>query len=206
VKFFLDSADPGEIRAGVAGKLLEGVTTTAALVGQALAAAGGRRDERDLLEEICGAVGGPVTVEVSVGSEEDMFGRACALARIANNLVVTLSLTSEGLRVVQRCAREGIKTHVTRCFSPGRAILAARAGAVYVSPFVDPMDSGSPDAASLIRRIVALNRSYELPAEVMVTALRSRGQIVDASMAGAQIASVSFGVLQEIERRPADTR
>jgi transaldolase len=205
MKFFVVSADPSEIRACALQAIIEGVS-----VGASTAAA----DRAALVREICAVFGGPVSVPVGDGGGEAPEGRwrksdgsealesrlglleeARTLATIASNVVAELPFSESGLGVVRACAAEGIKTHVARCLTPVQALRAAQAGASYASPSGRPEDAADFD---LVRKIVASYKTYGIATEVLVVAVRSAGDVLDAALAGAQIASVPFPFLQQI--------
>jgi transaldolase len=194
MKFFVDSADLSEIRACARQGIIDGVSV-GALPGAA--------DQRALLQEICEIFKGPVCtrwiVDGQRGLPDRMRAEALTLGRIAPQIVVELPPTDDGLKVVRACAAQGIKTHAVRCPSPGQAVQAAQAGASYVSAFDEALDDVA--GADLIRKIVAVYKTYGIKTEVSTASVRSVGQIVDVALAGAQITVVSFPILQQIVER-----
>jgi transaldolase len=204
MKFFVDSADLSEIQACVRQGIIDGVSV-GALPGAA--------DQRALLQEICEIFKGPVCTKRIVdgqrgfgdgqagssGLPDRMRAEALTLGRIAPQIVVELPSTDDGLKVVRACAAQGIKTNVVRCPSPGQAVQAAQAGASYVSAFDEALDDVA--GVDLIRKIVAVYKTYGIKTEVSTASVRSVGQIVDVALAGAQITVVSFPILQQIVER-----
>jgi len=200
VKLFIDSADPREIRDGLAQGLVDGVTTNPSLLSAVAGASG--RAPRDVLREICDLVKGPVNAEVVANDVEGMLREGRELARLASNVVVKFPLTTEGLSAVRVFAAEGIRTNVTLCFDPVQALLAAKAGASYVSPFVGRLDDIAIDGMDLVRKIIAIYRTYQFKTEVLVASVRNPNHLVDAALAGAQVATVPFAVLRNLIKHP----
>lgn len=200
MKLFIDSADPREIRDGLAQGLVDGVTTNPSLLSAVAGASG--RAPRDVLREICDLVKGPVNAEVVANDVEGMLREGRELARLASNVVVKFPLTTEGLSAVRVFAAEGIRTNVTLCFDPVQALLAAKAGASYVSPFVGRLDDIAIDGMDLVRKIIAIYRTYQFKTEVLVASVRNPNHLVDAALAGAQVATVPFAVLRNLIKHP----
>jgi transaldolase len=196
MKFFIDTADVREIRECVEQGIIDGVTTNPSLVAKS------GRKFRDVLVEICELVKGPVSAEVVAQDKDGMMREARDLAKVAPNVVVKIPLTAEGLKAVRTCSDEGIKTNVTLCFSPVQALLAAKAGAGYISPFVGRLDDIAHDGMDLIRKIVAIYRNYVMPTEVLVASVRSPNHIVEAALCGAHVATVPYAVLQQLVKHP----
>jgi len=197
VQFLVESADPGEVTACVAARRASGVITSAALVAEAARRAG--REPRDLLREICGAVNGPVGVEVVPdGVHHDvMLREARACAEVAGNVVVALPANEAGIEVIRACAAARIRTGVAVYPSPEQALAAARAGAAQVWA---PFDRApGADAGDGIRKLTALLRTFDLRTEVVVRAIRSSADIVDAALAGAQAIAAPPAVLRELD-------
>lgn len=200
MKFFIDSADPTEIRDCVEQGVVDGVTTNPSLIAKVVS--GTNRSPRDLLGEICDLVKGPVSAEVLAEDREGMLREGRDLAKIAPNIVVKLPLSIEGLKAVRVLANEGIKTNVTLCFDPVQALLAAKAGAGYISPFVGRLDDIALDGSDLVRKIVAIYRTYEFKTQVLVASVRGLNHIVDAALAGAQVVTVPYAVLKQLVKHP----
>ena len=202
MKFFIDGADPKEIRTCVEQGLIDGVTTNPTLISKVLGAGGTARDPRALLKEICDLCKGPVSAEVVSEDKDGMMREAHEYVKIAPNIVVKLPLTTEGLKAVRACAEEKITTNVTLCFSPVQAILAAKAGAGYISPFVGRLDDIANDGIDLVRKIVAIYKTYDFKTEVLVASVRGPNHIVEAALVGAHVATVPFAVLQTLVKHP----
>jgi transaldolase len=200
MKLFIDSADPKEIRDCVEQGIIDGVTTNPSLLAKAVGTSG--KDPRALLREICDLVKGPVSAEVTAEDREEMLRQGRELAALAPNIVVKLPLTTEGLKVVRVFAGEHIKTNVTLCFNPVQALLAAKAGAGYISPFIGRLDDIAIDGVDLVRKITAIYRTYEFKTEVLVASVRGPNHIVDAAIAGAHVATVPYAVLQQLIKHP----
>jgi transaldolase len=200
MKLFIDSADPKEIRDCVEQGIIDGVTTNPSLLSKVAIASG--REARAVLREICDLVRGPVSAEVTAEDPDGMLRQGRELAALAANVVVKLPLTTEGLKVVRILAGEHIKTNVTLCFSAVQALLAAKAGASYISPFIGRLDDIAADGTELVRQITAIYRTYDYRTEVLVASVRSPNQIVDSAMTGAHIATVPYAVLQQLVKHP----
>jgi transaldolase len=196
MKFFVESADLGEIRACVERGTIGGVSIAASPPGD-------RR--RALIQEVCALYPGPVSAELPGGTPDhplpqvdQIVREARALARLAPNLVVRLPSTDDGLQAVQALSASGIRTQVAGCRSPAGAILAARVGATYLSPIGGRIDDVVTDGIDLVRKIIAAYKTYELATEVLVTTAGNAAQVVEAALAGAQIAAVSFALLERL--------
>jgi transaldolase len=196
VKLFIDTADVGEIREAAAMGLLDGVTTNPTLV----AATG--RDMRSVLTEICELVPGPVSGEVLSTTYQEMLDEAHELASIAPNIVVKIPLIAEGLRVVKKLTEEGIKTNVTLCFSPLQAVLAAKAGATFISPFVGRLDDVGHEGMETVAQIVEAYANYGYKTEVLVASVRSPLHVLEGIRLGAHVATVPYKVLLQLIKHP----
>jgi transaldolase len=196
VKFFLDTADVAEIRKAVDLGLCDGVTTNPTLVART-----GRPFE-DVLKEIVGLVHGPVSAEVTAPDFDGMLEEARTYAKVAPNVVVKVPLVLEGLKVVKALTDEGIRTNVTLCFSPGQALLAAKAGATYVSPFVGRLDDVAEDGMALVAQIIEIYRNYEFTTQVLVASVRNPLHVVQAARMGADVATLPFSVLAQLAQHP----
>ncbi len=196
MKFFLDTASVKEIREGVALGVVDGITTNPSLVAKE------GRPFREIVEEICRLVDGPINLEV-VGTDADtMVAEGRDLAKIHANVVVKIPMIAEGLKAVRRLHLEGIKVNVTLCFSPNQALLAAKAGATYISPFIGRLDDISHVGMDLIRDILAIYRNYGYPTQVLAASLRHPLHVVEAAKAGAHVATMPFAVLQQLLKHP----
>jgi transaldolase len=185
LKLFVETADPGEVRACMERNLAEGVSTSLTLTSEGLS-------------EICALARGPVSAPVASSDRDGMVREARELARLGGHVVPRLPLTVDGLKAVLACAEEGIATHVTACDSAVQAVLAAKAGARYVSPVSGRAGEGAGDRTELVRSIVAVYRTYGLSTDVVVTPVRNRATVVDVALAGAAVAVVPFAVLQQV--------
>lgn len=196
MKFFLDTASVKEIREGVALGLVDGITTNPSLVAKE------GRPFREIVEEICRLVDGPINLEV-VGTDADtMVAEGRDLAKIHANVVVKIPMIAEGLKAVRRLHLEGIKVNVTLCFSPNQALLAAKAGATYISPFIGRLDDISHVGMDLVRDILTIYRNYGYPTQVLAASLRHPLHLVEAAKAGAHVATMPFAVLQQLLKHP----
>jgi len=196
MKLFIDSADIGEIREAASMGLLDGVTTNPSLVAKV------KRPFVEVLTEICDVVKGPVSAEAVSLDHDGMMKEARELSRIRDNIVVKIPLTTEGLKAVQTCAKEGIRTNVTLCFSPTQALLAAKAGATYISPFVGRLDDASEDGMLMVEQIVRIYRNYQFPTQVLVASVRNPVHVLRAALMGADVATIPFKVIEQLARHP----
>ena len=197
MKFFVDTADIAEIRDLAATGLVDGVTTNPSLVAKS-----GRRF-LDVVKEICDVVPGPVSAEVAALDHAGMLGEGRKLAKIAHNVVVKVPLTPEGLKTCKALRAEGTKVNVTLCFSPAQAILAAKAGASYISPFIGRLDDVGNDGMTLITDIVQIYEAFpEFATEVLVASIRHPMHVVDAAKLGADIATIPPAILRQMFNHP----
>jgi transaldolase len=196
MQFFIDTADVGEIKKALAMGLCDGVTTNPSLVAKT-----GRRFS-EVLAEITALVPGPVSAEVTAVEYEGMMREARHYAKVAENVVVKVPLIVEGLRAVRDLTAEGIRTNVTLCFSPVQALLAAKAGATYVSPFVGRLDDVSEDGMALIAQILEIFRNYDFATKVLVASVRHPLHVLEAARLGADVATIPFNVLEQLAKHP----
>jgi transaldolase len=197
MKFFIDTADVAEIRELAATGLVDGVTTNPSLVAKS------GRPFLDVVREICDVVEGPVSAEVTATDFETMLKEGHKLSRIADNVAVKVPLTPNGLKTCKALATEGIKVNVTLCFSPAQAILAAKAGAAYISPFVGRLDDIGSDGMALIADIVQIYRSYDhFTTEVLVASVRHPIHVIEAAKMGADVATLPPTVLRQMFNHP----
>jgi transaldolase len=199
MKFFLDSADLTEIRRAMAAGLIDGITTNPSLLAKV---AGADHEPRDLLREIAGLVPGPISAEVVALEKGEMLREGRELAKIADNIVVKVPLTEDGLNACRQFRSEGIGVNVTLCFSPAQALLAAKAGASYISPFVGRLDDVSQDGMELISQIVQIYSNYDFRTEVLVASVRHPLHVVQAALLGADVATVPAKVLHQLMHHP----
>lgn len=196
MKIFLDTANVNELREGVAMGILDGCTTNPSLIAKE------KRPFRPLVEEICSIVPGDVSLEVVATDEEGMVKEGKDLAQIATNVVVKCPLTKEGLKATRRLTREGVKVNQTLCFSPTQALLSAKAGATYISPFLGRLDDISHVGMDLVRQIVTIYANYGFQTQVLAASIRNPLHVVDAALAGAHVATIPFAVLEQLLRHP----
>ncbi len=196
MKFFIDTANIEEIKEAAAIGILDGVTTNPTLVSKE------GKDFRGLLDEILQIVDGPISAEVIALDYEGMMKEAQELASIHKNIVVKIPLTKDGIKAVKSLSGLGIKTNVTLCFSASQAILAAKAGATYISPFVGRLDDISAVGMDLVEQIVQIYDNYDFQTEVIVASVRNPLHIVEAAMIGADIATVPFKVIEQLFKHP----
>jgi transaldolase len=196
MKFFIDTANIDEIKKAKELGMVDGVTTNPSLVAKE------GRDFRELLEEICSIVDGPVSAEVVSLKAEGMLKEARDLAGIADNIVVKVPLIEEGLKAARVLSKEGIKTNVTLCFSPVQALMAAKAGATYVSPFVGRLDDISQVGMELVDQIVTIYDNYGYETEVIVASVRNPTHVLDAALMGADIATIPYKVISQLIKHP----
>ncbi len=196
MKFFIDTANIEEIKRASAIGVIDGVTTNPTLLAKE------KREPIGLLKEICSIVNGPVSAEVLSTRAEDMVKEARELSKIAPNIVVKIPMTEEGLRAVKQLSSEGIKTNVTLVFSPSQALLAAKAGATYVSPFVGRLDDISHRGMELIADIIAIYKNYSFTTEVIVASIRNPLHVVEAAKIGAPIATIPYSVITQLLKHP----
>jgi len=196
MKFFIDTADIREIKEVVSMGLVDGVTTNPSLVAKT------GRKFRDVLLEICDIVKGPVSAEVISTVHDEIMKEARELAALRQNIVVKIPLIPEGLKAVKTCAAEGIKTNVTLCFSSTQALLAAKAGATYVSPFVGRLDDVSTDGMELISDIIEIYDNYGFETQVLVASVRHPMHVHQAARLGAHVSTCPFSVLLQLAKHP----
>jgi len=196
MKFFIDTANIDEIKKGLELGLVDGVTTNPTLISKE------KRNFRELVEEICNIVEGPVSVEAISLNKDEIVKEARELSKIAPNIVIKIPMTEEGLKAVRVLAGEGIKTNVTLCFSPTQALLAAKAGATYVSPFVGRLDDISHTGMELISQILTIYENYGFKTEVIVASIRHPLHVLEAALMGADIATIPFRVLTQLVKHP----
>lgn len=197
MKFFVDTADVAEIKDLAATGLLDGVTTNPTLVAKA------NRDFKTIVAEICELVDGPVSAEVASTEYAQMMREAHVLAKIAKNVCVKLPLTWDGLKACKALTSEGIQTNVTLCFSAGQALLAAKAGATFVSPFIGRIDDIGYDGMQLIREMRQIFDNYPmLETEILAASIRTIGHVREAALIGADVSTVPPSVLKALVQHP----
>jgi transaldolase len=196
MKFFLDSANIAEIKESAALGLIDGVTTNPSLVAKE------KKEFKKLIEEICQIVDGPISAEVVATEEEAMVEEGRALSRIHKNVVVKVPMTPNGLKATRRFVKDGIRVNVTLVFSPAQALLAAKAGASYVSPFIGRLDDVGQVGMDLIEQIATIFSNYAFKTEILVASIRNPIHVVEAAQIGADVATMPFSVLQQLFKHP----
>lgn len=196
MQIFIDTADIREIEQAQAMGVLDGVTTNPTLVAKT------GKPMRTVLEQICERVKGPVSAEVLTTQTDTMLAEARELAKIAPNIVIKVPLIEAGMRVVKTLTDEGIQTNVTLCFSPLQALIAAKAGATYISPFVGRLDDIGHEGMGLVADIVEIYRNYALPTQVLVASVRSPTHVLEGLRLGAHVATIPFDVIGKLLQHP----
>jgi transaldolase len=196
MKFFIDTANVEEIKKGLALGMVDGVTTNPSLVAKE------PRPFVEILKDICKLVDGPVSAEVISLEADGMVAEARELVKIADNIVVKIPMIEEGLKAVKQLTAEGIKTNVTLIFSVAQALLAAKAGASYVSPFVGRLDDISVNGLDLIADIMTILRNFGFATEVIVASVRSPMHVVESALLGADIATIPYKVIAQLAKHP----
>lgn len=197
MKFFIDTANLDEIKEANELGLIDGVTTNPSLVAKE-----GDVDFKEHIAKICSIVKGDISAEVTSIDTEGMLSEGRELAKIANNVVIKVPLTLDGLKACRTFRSEGTKVNVTLCFSAAQALLAAKAGASYISPFIGRLDDIAHDGMQLIRDIVQIYDNYGFETEVLAASIRHPMHIVDCALAGADVATIPFKVIQQLVKHP----
>jgi transaldolase len=196
MKLYLDTGNVNEIREAASYGLLDGVTTNPSLVSKE------GREFKDLLLEICKIVDGPISAEVVSLEAESMVKEGRELAKIHQNIIVKVPLIPEGLKATKQMASEGIRVNVTLCFSPTQALLAAKAGAWCVSPFIGRLDDISSDGMKLIEQILTIYENYDFSTQVLVASVRHPQHVVEAALLGGHICTMPYSVFQQLVKHP----
>ncbi|MGQ0811029.1 MAG: fructose-6-phosphate aldolase [Nitrospiraceae bacterium] len=196
MKLYLDTANVKESQEAASWGILDGVTTNPSLVAKE------GRSFRDMLLEVCNIVDGPVSAEVVSIEADAMVKEGRELAKIHKNIVVKCPLIPEGLKATKKLAAEGIRVNVTLCFSPTQALLAAKAGAWCVSPFIGRLDDASSNGMELIRQIVTIYRNYDYKTLVLVASVRHPQHVVESALAGGHICTMPYSVFQQLVKHP----
>jgi len=196
MKFYLDTASVKDIQEAASLGLLDGVTTNPSLVAKE------GRVFREVLVEICNIVDGPISAEVVSIEADAMVKEGRELAKIHKNIVVKVPLIAEGLKATKRLSAEGIRVNVTLCFSPTQALLAAKAGAWCVSPFIGRLDDISSNGMELIRQIITIYKNYDFKTFVLVASVRHPQHVVEAALAGGHICTMPFTIFQQMVKHP----
>jgi transaldolase len=196
MQIFIDTADIEEIRDAAAMGVIDGVTTNPSLVAKT------GRPFKDVLVDICEVVDGPISAEVIATDYDGMIREAHDLAAMHENIVVKIPLIAEGLKAVRTLSEEGIRTNVTLCFSPTQGLLAAKAGATYISPFIGRVDDISGSGMEIVEQLVTLYRNYGLETQVLAASIRHPVHVVQASMIGADVATIPHKVIHQLLKHP----
>ncbi|WP_438007265.1 fructose-6-phosphate aldolase [Sorangium sp. So ce321] len=196
MKIFIDSGDIAEIKEAQSMGVIDGVTTNPSLLAK------GGRPTRQVIAEICEVVDGPISAEVVAVEKDAILREGRELARLHRNVVVKVPLIDDGLKAVRLFAAEGIKTNVTLCFSAAQALLAAKAGATYISPFVGRIDDAAGDGMDLVLQIVTIYRNYGLPTQVLTASVRHPVHFVQAAMIGSHAATMPLKVIKQLTKHP----
>ncbi|MEJ2627690.1 MAG: fructose-6-phosphate aldolase [bacterium] len=200
MKFFIDTANVDEIKEAASLGVLDGVTTNPTLISREVERTGAKF--KDILKEICEIVKGPVSGEVVALDHKGMVEEARELAKLDQHMVIKIPMTKDGLKAVKQLSSENIKTNMTLIFSPSQALLAAKAGATYASPFVGRLDDISHVGMELVSSIVTIYDNYGLETEVIVASIRNPLHVVDAALMGAHIATIPFKVIDQLAKHP----
>lgn len=196
MKFFIDTADIKEIKEAKSYGILDGVTTNPSLISKT------GRAFKDVIKDICNEVDGPISVETTSLHAKDLIEEGHQISKLHKNVVVKLASTQDGFKACKALSSDGIKVNMTLCFSATQALLAAKAGATFVSPFVGRLDDISESGMGLIQQIVTIYKNYNFKTEVLVASIRHPLHVVDAAMMGAHIATMPFGVIQQLFKHP----
>lgn len=196
MKFFVDTADVAEIRDLQDAGLIDGVTTNPSLVLKA------NRPIKEIIKEICEVTEGPVSAEVAGTAFDDMMREGKILAAIASNVVIKLPLTLDGLKACKHLTEEGFQTNVTLCFSANQALLAAKAGATYISPFIGRLDDTNIDGMALIADIRRIYDNYGFDTEILAASIRTPNHVREAALIGADVATVPPSTLKTLIKHP----
>jgi transaldolase len=196
MKFFIDTADVKEIRAAHAMGCLDGVTTNPSLLAKV------GRPLKETIQEICSIVDGPISAECVSLKADDLIPEGRTLAAIHKNVVVKVPMGAEGMKAVKQLTSEGIKTNVTLVFSPNQALLCAKAGATYVSPFVGRLDDISQNGMEMVKQVLEIYRAYGYGTQVLVASVRNPIHVLDAARMGAHVATIPFNVINQLANHP----
>jgi transaldolase len=199
MKIFIDTANVGEIREAASLGVLDGVTTNPTLLSKE------QGSFRDILKQICEIVDGPVSAEVVASDAEGMVAEARELSAIHSNIVIKVPMSKEGMKAVHRLKQEGIRCNMTLVFSPNQALLAAKAGAAFVSPFVGRLDDISHIGMEIVDQIVEIFSIYDIETQVIVASIRNPLHVIDAALTGADAATIPFKVIEQMVKHPLTT-
>ncbi|MBP8979912.1 MAG: fructose-6-phosphate aldolase [Syntrophobacterales bacterium] len=200
MKFFIDTANIGEIREAASFGMVDGVTTNPSLIAKE------KRPFNVVIREILQEIGGPVSLEVLSPDAEGMFKEGKKLAKLGGQVVIKVPMTVDGLKATRLFAAEGIAVNQTLIFSPLQALMAAKAGAAYVSPFVGRLDDIAHDGMALVEQILSIYQHYGFDTEVIVASVRHPGHVLEAALMGAHIATIPFKVIKQLAQHPLTDR
>jgi len=197
MKFFIDTANPDEIKRAYEMGVIDGVTTNPTLISKE------KKDFESLIEEICKIIKGlPISLEVLSLNSEGMIEEARRLSKMGENIVVKIPMTTEGLKAIKTLVSEGIKTNTTLVFSPTQALLAAKAGTTYVSPFIGRLDDIAQTGMELIEQIVTIFTNYGFESQVIVSSIRHPIHVLEAALIGADVATIPYKVIEQLVKHP----
>jgi transaldolase len=196
MKFFIDTANLDEIKKGIELGLVDGVTTNPTLIAKE------KRDPQVLIREILSIVEGPVSLEVISEKKDGMCKEAEELAQLGQNVVVKIPMTEEGIKAVKYLSKEGIKTNVTLIFHPLQALIAAKSGATYVSPFIGRLDDISSRGMGIVKEIYTIFKNYGFQTEIIVASIRNPIHVLEAALLGAHVATIPYSVLVQLIKHP----
>ena len=196
MKFFIDTANINEIKEANEMGMVDGVTTNPSLIAKE------GRDFEEIIKEICDIVDGPISAEVVSTDTEGMLEEARKLSKIHKNIVIKIPMLVDGLKATRKLTEEGIKTNVTLVFSPLQALMAAKAGATYVSPFIGRLDDISQEGLLLVEQIVEIYSNYAFDTEIIVASIRNPLHVLESALMGADIATIPFNVLSKLAAHP----
>ena len=196
MKFFIDTGDVAEVREAQAQGIIDGITTNPSLVAKS------GRKYLDVVADMCQIVDGPISAEVLATDLDGMLKEGRAWAKFHHNIIVKIPLIPDGLKAVRILKAEGTRCNVTLCFSAAQALLAAKAGAAYISPFIGRLDDIAETGMELISKIVTIYNNYDYNTEVLVASVRNPTHVVDAALLGADVCTVPFNVLQQLIKHP----
>jgi len=197
MKFFIDTANPGEIKKAYEMGVIDGVTTNPTLISKE------NKDFESLIKEICEIIQGlPISLEVLSLNSKGMIEEAQNLSKMGQNIVVKIPMTGEGLKAIKVLGSEGIKTNTTLVFSPTQALLAAKAGTTYVSPFIGRLDDISQTGMDLVKQIVMIFDNYDFESEVIVSSIRHPIHVLEAALVGAHVATIPYKVIEQLVKHP----
>lgn len=200
MKFFIDTANIEEIREANKLGVIDGVTTNPSLIAKE------GRDFKEVINEICEIIDGPISAEAVSPDVEGMVAEGRELSKIHENIVIKIPMTTEGIKATRKLSGEAIKTNVTLVFSPLQALMAAKAGATYVSPFVGRLDDVAHDGMGLVDKIIQIYENYGFTTEIIVASIRNPIHVLDAALMGADIATIPFKVITQIAEHPLTDR